>query len=109
MPNQSIWLLVSSFLFWLAQGLGTVAAFLGRLGHLAGMLCQALSALQQAPVTPLNLERPRVIGVVLGGLEPLSKQGGECAPGLGLFVLASPGRGISSAGLLIASECRPGC
>lgn len=35
---------------------------------------------------------------------PLSKQGGECAPGLGLFVLALPGGGISSAGLLIASK-----
>lgn len=39
---------------------------------------------------------------------PLSKQGGECAPGLGLFVLALPGGGISSAGLLIASEVPAG-
>lgn len=33
--NQNTWLLVSSFLFLLVQGLGTVAAFLGQPGRLA--------------------------------------------------------------------------
>lgn len=65
--NQSIWLLVSSFLFLAGQRLGNSGCLSGA-ARAPGqsMLCQALSALQRAPVLLLTSRRPQVIGVVLG-------------------------------------------
>ena len=52
-----------------------------------------------SPGPPLNLEKaPGYWCCSWRTTGPLSKQGGECAPGLGLFVLASPGGGLAQLG-----------
>ena len=52
-----------------------------------------------SPGPPLNLEKaPGYRCCSWRTTGPLSKQGGECAPGLGLFVLASPGGGLAQLG-----------
>lgn len=55
--NQNTWLLVSSFLFLLVQGLGTVAAFLGSQGAWPEHALSGAVSPSARPSSALNLEK----------------------------------------------------